>query len=166
MGTTNNKPPGPIVMIAQSKTGSSSQIMLITLLSSSYTPSLRFIPASANWANTIFLRWTGICWRFLEDLRPLDEEKSTYATISFWILFPTSKLVEVRNSVLLNFLKNQTFYTNSPNLFWMIGTPMNHCYTNLDHKLGYSSKIVTNIIRIRKRSERMGCRGEWRGVEN
>jgi hypothetical protein len=63
---------------------------------------------------TIFLRWTSICWRFLEDLRPLDEEKSTYATISFWILFPTSKLLEVRNSVMLNFLKNQTFYHKFP----------------------------------------------------
>jgi hypothetical protein len=63
---------------------------------------------------TIFLRWTGICWRFLEDLRPLDEEKSTYATISFWILFPTFKLLEVRNSVMLNFLKNQIFYHKFP----------------------------------------------------
>ncbi len=33
MGTTNRKPPGPIIMFGQSKTGRSSQIIFITLLS-------------------------------------------------------------------------------------------------------------------------------------
>ncbi len=48
MGTTNSKPPGPIVMIGQSKTGSSSQIIFITLFSSRCTALLRFKPASAK----------------------------------------------------------------------------------------------------------------------
>jgi hypothetical protein len=37
MGTTNSKPPGPIIMFSQSNTGSSSQIIFITLLSSRWT---------------------------------------------------------------------------------------------------------------------------------
>ncbi len=51
-GTTNSKPPGPNIMIDQSKTGSSSRIIFITLFSSRCTALLCFLPASANWANT------------------------------------------------------------------------------------------------------------------
>jgi len=42
VGTTNSKPPGRIIMIGQSKTGSSSQIIFTTLFSSRCTPLLGF----------------------------------------------------------------------------------------------------------------------------
>jgi hypothetical protein len=48
MQTTNSDPPGPIIMIGQSKTGSSNEIILITLFSRSCTALLCFLPASAN----------------------------------------------------------------------------------------------------------------------
>ncbi len=51
MGTTNGKPPGPIIMIGQSKRGMRSQIIFITLFSSMCTYLRGFSPASANWAN-------------------------------------------------------------------------------------------------------------------
>jgi hypothetical protein len=51
VGTTNCKPAGPIIIISQSKTGHSTQIILITLFSSRCTTLLCFLPVSANWAN-------------------------------------------------------------------------------------------------------------------
>jgi hypothetical protein len=49
VGTTNSKPPGLIIMIGQSKTGSRNQIILF---SSRCRALLRFLPASAkNWSN-------------------------------------------------------------------------------------------------------------------
>jgi hypothetical protein len=46
--TTNSKPPGPIVMIGQSETGSSNQIIFITLFSSSCTALLCLFPTLAS----------------------------------------------------------------------------------------------------------------------
>jgi hypothetical protein len=48
VGTTNSKPPGPIIRIRRSKTGGSNQIIFITLFSSRCTALLCFLPASAN----------------------------------------------------------------------------------------------------------------------
>jgi hypothetical protein len=46
--TTNSKPPGPIIVIEESKIGNSSKIIFIILLSSRCTALLRFLPASAS----------------------------------------------------------------------------------------------------------------------
>jgi len=51
VGTTNNKPPGPIIITDQSKTGTSNHIIFITLFSSRFTTLQLFVPASGNWAN-------------------------------------------------------------------------------------------------------------------
>jgi hypothetical protein len=45
VGTTNSKPPGAIIVIGESKTGSTSKIVFIALLSIRFTALLRFSPA-------------------------------------------------------------------------------------------------------------------------
>ncbi len=52
-GTTNSKPPGPIIMIDQSKSGSIIQIIFITLSSRQVHKRKR---------KTMFMSQTGICW--------------------------------------------------------------------------------------------------------
>jgi hypothetical protein len=51
VGTINRKPPGPITIFGQSKTGRTCQIIFITPFSSKCTPLLRLLPALANWAH-------------------------------------------------------------------------------------------------------------------
>ncbi len=51
MGSTNSKPPALIIMIGYSKLGRRSQIIFITVFSSRCTALLRFLRASADWAN-------------------------------------------------------------------------------------------------------------------
>jgi hypothetical protein len=70
VGTTNNKPPGAIIMIGQSKTGNSSQVVFITLFCVAgaqfccdcYQPQLNELSTYAGGRNIIFLSHTGICW--------------------------------------------------------------------------------------------------------
>jgi hypothetical protein len=61
--TTNSKPPGPIIMIGQSETGSSSQIIFITLFSGRYTTSLCLFKQTVQQkclAKTILLSQTSV----------------------------------------------------------------------------------------------------------
>ncbi len=51
VGTTNGKQPWPIIMIGQSKTGRSSQIIFIILFSSRCTSLMHLLLPSAKWAN-------------------------------------------------------------------------------------------------------------------
>jgi hypothetical protein len=50
VGTTSSKPPGPIIMLGQSKTGRSSQFIFITLFSSRCTGLLAPFNSSTNQA--------------------------------------------------------------------------------------------------------------------
>jgi hypothetical protein len=60
--TIDSKPPGPIIMIDQSETGSSSQIILITIFSGKcyFVPftSLSKLTVQKSWAKTILLSQT------------------------------------------------------------------------------------------------------------
>jgi hypothetical protein len=66
--TTNSKPPGPIIMMGQSETPSSSQIILITLFcAGAHRPCTFHKPPQTVqlcWAKTIFLSQAGMVWLF------------------------------------------------------------------------------------------------------
>ncbi len=67
-GSTNSKPPGPIIMMGQSETLSSCHIIFITLFSVGVQCYCTFYqPLQAvklYWAKTIFLSQTGMFWIF------------------------------------------------------------------------------------------------------
>jgi len=69
VGITNSKPPGPIIVIGESKTGSSSQIVFITLfLADAQLCCAFYQPQQTKQIcrrKTIFLSKTGICLPFL-----------------------------------------------------------------------------------------------------
>jgi len=75
-GTTNSKPPGPIIMMGQSQTPTTSQIVFIRLFSVRAQCCCVFLPATVKLRNyaepkpfwTIFMSETGIIWLFFIQL--------------------------------------------------------------------------------------------------